>query len=193
MGICDGRIVIVTGAGRGIGREHALAFARQGAQVVVNDLGVELDGTGRPRGPAQEVVDEIVAGGGEAVANSDDIADWDGARRLVQAAIDTFGGLDVLVNNAGFVRDRMVVTPTEDEWDAVIRVHLKGHFARPATPPSYWREQSKAGSRGRRPDRQHVLGRRAHGQRRPGRVLGGEGAASPRSRSSRPPRWGATA
>ncbi|HEV7526253.1 MAG TPA: SDR family NAD(P)-dependent oxidoreductase, partial [Acidimicrobiia bacterium] len=128
-GICDRRIVIVTGAGRGIGREHALAFAREGARVVVNDLGVALDGSGGSTGPAQDVVDEIHAIGGEAVANTDDIADWGGAQRLVQTAVDAFGGLDVLVNNAGFVRDRMLFTTSEEEWDAVIRVHLKGHFA----------------------------------------------------------------
>jgi NAD(P)-dependent dehydrogenase (short-subunit alcohol dehydrogenase family) len=146
MGICDGRVVIVTGSGRGLGRAHALEFARQGAKVVVNDLGAELDGTGRSSGPAQEVVDQIVAGGGEAVVNGDDVADWDGAARLVQTAIDTFGGLDVLVNNAGFVRDRMVVSATEDEWDAVVRVHLKGHFCTSRHASAYWREQSKAGS-----------------------------------------------
>jgi NAD(P)-dependent dehydrogenase (short-subunit alcohol dehydrogenase family) len=146
VGICDGRVVIVTGAGRGLGREHALEFARQGAKVVVNDLGAELDGTGRSGGPAQEVVDQIVAGGGEAVVNGDDVADWDGAARMVQTAIDAFGGLDVLVNNAGFVRDRMVVSATEDEWDAVVRVHLKGHFCTTRHASAYWREQSKAGA-----------------------------------------------
>jgi NAD(P)-dependent dehydrogenase (short-subunit alcohol dehydrogenase family) len=145
VGICDGRVVIVTGAGRGLGREHALEFAHQGAKVVVNDLGAELDGTGRSAGPAQEVVDQIVAGGGEAVVNGDDVADWDGSARLVRAAIDTFGRLDVLVNNAGFVRDRMVVSASEDEWDAVVRVHLKGHFCTARHATSYWRELSKAG------------------------------------------------
>ena len=109
-GICEGRVAIVTGAARGIGRQHALAFAREGARVVVNDLGVTRDGTGADTGPAQQLVDEIIAAGGQAVANADDIADWDGARRLVHTAIDTFGGLDVLVNNAGFLRDRMVFT-----------------------------------------------------------------------------------
>ncbi len=146
MGICDGRIVIVTGAGRGLGRAHALEFARQGAKVVVNDLGAELDGTGRSSGPAQDVVDEIVAMRGEAVVNGDDVADWDGSARLVATAIDTFGGLDVLVNNAGFVRDRMVVSATEDEWDAVVRVHLKGHFCTARHATAYWREQAKAGA-----------------------------------------------
>ena len=144
-GICDGRIVIVTGAARGIGREHALAFAREGARVVVNDLGVARDGTGADQSAAQLVVEEIVAAGGEAIANADDIADWDGAYRLVHSAIDTFGGLDVLVNNAGFLRDRMVFTTGEDEWDAVIRVHLKGHFATTRHATEWWRAQSKAG------------------------------------------------
>jgi NAD(P)-dependent dehydrogenase (short-subunit alcohol dehydrogenase family) len=144
-GICEGRIVIVTGAGRGIGREHALAFAREGARVVVNDLGVALDGTGASAGPAQDVVDEIRALGGEAAPNTDDIADWAGARRLVQTAIDSFGGLDVLVNNAGFVRDRMLFTTSEEEWDAVIRVHLKGHFAVTRHASELWRARSKAG------------------------------------------------
>jgi NAD(P)-dependent dehydrogenase (short-subunit alcohol dehydrogenase family) len=144
-GICEGRIVIVTGAGRGIGREHALGFAREGARVVVNDLGVARDGTGGSAGPAQDVVDEIHGFGGEAIANTDDIADWTGAQRLVQSAIDTFGGLDVLVNNAGFVRDRMLFTTSEEEWDAVIRVHLKGHFAVTRHASEYWRGRSKAG------------------------------------------------
>jgi len=145
-GICDGRIVIVTGAGRGIGRAHALAFARQGGRVVVNDLGVDRDGTGADHGPAQLVVDEITAEGGEAIANTDDIADWDGARRLVQSAIEMFGGLDVLVNNAGFLRDRMVFTTGEDEWDAVIRVHLKGHFATTRHATEWWRSRAKGGA-----------------------------------------------
>ncbi len=145
MGICERRIVIVTGAGRGIGRGHALEFARQGAKVVVNDLGAESDGTGGSSGPAGEVVDAIRSMGGEAVVNGDDVADWAGAQRLVQTAVDTFGGLDVLVNNAGFLRDRMVVSTSEEEWDAVIRVHLKGHFAPTRFAAAYWREQQKNG------------------------------------------------
>jgi NAD(P)-dependent dehydrogenase (short-subunit alcohol dehydrogenase family) len=145
MGICDGRVVIVTGAGRGIGRGHALEFGRQGAKVVVNDPGAELDGTGGSTGPAGEVVDAIRAAGGEAVANGDDVADWEGAQRLVQTAVDSFGRLDVLVNNAGFLRDRMIVSTSEEEWDAVIRVHLKGHFAPTRFAAAYWREQQKAG------------------------------------------------
>lgn len=142
----DGRVAIVTGAGRGIGREHALAFAREGARVVVNDLGVALDGSGGNAGPAQQVVDEIRAAGGEAVADTSDIADFTGAATLVQTALSTFGGLDVVVNNAGFVRDRMLFTTSEEEWDAVIRVHLKGHFAVTRHAAEYWRAQSKAGA-----------------------------------------------
>ena len=144
-GICQGRVVIVTGAGRGIGRGHALEFARQGARVVVNDIGAELDGTGGSPSPARAVVDEIVAAGGEAVVNGEDVADWDGARRLVAAAVDTFGRLDVLVNNAGVVRDRMVVSCEEDEWDAVVRVHLKGHMATARFAAEHWRGRAKAG------------------------------------------------
>ncbi|MFP5256387.1 MAG: SDR family oxidoreductase [Acidimicrobiia bacterium] len=144
-GICEGRIVIVTGAGRGLGRAHALELARQGARVVVNDLGCELDGTGGGSGPAGEVVEEIRAAGGEAVANGDDVADFAGAARMVEAAIDAFGGLDVVVNNAGFVRDRMFANVAEDEWDAVVRVHLKGHFAVARHAAAHWRDRAKAG------------------------------------------------
>ena len=144
-GICDGRIVVVTGAGRGLGRAHALELARQGARVVVNDLGCELDGTGGGTGPAGEVVDEIRAGGGEAVANGDDVADFAGAGRIVAGAIDAFGGLDAVVNNAGFVRDRMFANAAEDEWDAVVRVHLKGHFAVARHAAAHWRDEAKAG------------------------------------------------
>jgi NAD(P)-dependent dehydrogenase (short-subunit alcohol dehydrogenase family) len=143
--MCEGRVCIVTGAGRGLGREYALSLARHGAKVVVNDLGGSRDGTGADAGPAQEVVDEIAADGGEATANTDDVSSWDGASGLVQQAIDTFGRLDVLVNNAGILRDRMLFSMTEEEWDAVIRVHLKGTFASSHHAASYWRERSKAG------------------------------------------------
>ncbi len=145
MGICDGRVVIITGAGRGLGREHALAFAAEGAKVVVNDVGASLQGEGNDMSPAQEVVDLIRANGGEAITNGDDIADWDGAGRLVQSAIDTFGGLDTVVTNAGIVRDRMFVNMSVDEWDAVIRVHLRGTFCPVKHAVDYWRAESKAG------------------------------------------------
>jgi NAD(P)-dependent dehydrogenase (short-subunit alcohol dehydrogenase family) len=145
MGICEGRVAIVTGAGRGIGREHSLLLAREGARVVVNDLGGTMDGTGADTGPAQQVVDEIEALGGEAVANTDDISDWEGAQRLVNQAVESFGRLDVLINNAGILRDRMLVNMTEEEWDAVIKVHLKGTFGPSRWAAAYWREQTKAG------------------------------------------------
>jgi NAD(P)-dependent dehydrogenase (short-subunit alcohol dehydrogenase family) len=145
MGICDGRVVIVTGAGRGIGREEALLFAAEGAKVVVNDYGVDLDGGGPKSEVAESVVEEIRAMGGEAVANGDDVADWEGAQRLINTAVETFGGLDTLVNNAGILRDRMLVNMTEEEWDAVIRVHLKGTFCTTRWAAAYWRERTKAG------------------------------------------------
>jgi NAD(P)-dependent dehydrogenase (short-subunit alcohol dehydrogenase family) len=145
VGALDGRVAIITGAGRGIGREHALLFAEEGAKLVVNDLGGAADGTGGDVSAAQQVVDEVRAMGGEAVANGDSVSSWEGAQRLVNAAIETFGDLDVLVNNAGILRDRVVVNMTEEEWDAVIDVHLKGHFAPTRWAAAYWREQSKAG------------------------------------------------
>jgi len=144
-GLCEGRVVIVTGAGRGLGRAHALELARQGARVVVNDLGAELDGGGRSTGPANDVVTEIRDLGGEAVPNGDDVADWDGAQRLIATAVDAFGRLDALVANAGFLRDRMIVTMTEADWDDVVRVHLKGHLAPLRHAAAYWRARSKAG------------------------------------------------
>ena len=145
MGALDGRIAIITGAGRGIGREHALLFAAEGAKVVVNDLGGALDGSGDDRTPAQQVVDEIVAAGGEAVASTDDITDWEGGKQLVDTAIEAFGDVNVLVNNAGILRDRVLVNMSEAEWDAVIQVHLKGHFVPTRHAAAYWREQAKAG------------------------------------------------
>ena len=144
-GICEGRVVIVTGAGRGLGRAHALEFARQGAKVVVNDLGVSLDGREPSEGPAAEVVREIRALGGEAIANGADVADWAQAAELVKAALGAFGRLDVVMNNAGFVRDRMFANATEDEWDAVMRVHLKGHFCVSRHAVAHWRDEAKAG------------------------------------------------
>jgi len=146
--LCEGRIAIVTGAGRGIGREHALSLAAHGARVVVNDLGGARDGSGASAGPAEEVVATIRSAGGEAIVNADDVSDWGGAERLVRQAVDTFGGLDVLVNNAGILRDRMLVNMTEAEWDAVIKVHLKGTFAPAHFAAAYWRDRSKAIGRG---------------------------------------------
>jgi NAD(P)-dependent dehydrogenase (short-subunit alcohol dehydrogenase family) len=144
--LCEGRIAIVTGAGRGIGREHALSLARHGAKVVVNDLGGDMHGTGADLSPAQQVVAEIVDAGGEAVANGDSVADWDGAQRLINTAVETFGDLHVLVNNAGILRDRVLANMTEEEWDAVINVHLKGTFATSRWAVAHWREQAKAGA-----------------------------------------------
>jgi NAD(P)-dependent dehydrogenase (short-subunit alcohol dehydrogenase family) len=145
-GICDGRVVVITGAGRGIGREHALEFAHQGAKIVVNDLGAEVDGTGSSAGPVGEVVDLVRKAGGEAVANGDDVADWEGAARLIQTAVEAFGRLDTLVCNAGILRDRMVVNMTEEDWDSVIRVHLRGHFCPLRHAAGHWREEVKAGN-----------------------------------------------
>ena len=138
MGICDGKVVVVTGGGRGLGREHALGFAREGGRVVVNDLAGEEN-------PAQQVVDEIIAAGGEAKANTDDVSDWDGAGRLIEQAIEEFGQLDVLVNNAGILRDRMLSNMSVDEWDAVMKVHLRGTFCPTRHAVEHWRARSKAG------------------------------------------------
>jgi len=145
MGICEGRVAVVTGAGRGIGREHALLLAEQGAKIVVNDLGGTADGTGADAGPAQQVVEEIKALGGEAVAHTEDISSFKGAETLIGTAVDAFGRLDVLINNAGILRDRMLVNMTEAEWDAVIQVHLKGTFGPSHFAANHWRERSKAG------------------------------------------------
>ncbi|MET9956575.1 SDR family oxidoreductase [Streptomyces sp. NPDC006339] len=145
MGLCDARVVIVTGAGRGLGRAHALAFAAEGAKVVVNDLGVGLDGRPGPDSPAARVVDEIRAGGGAAVAHGGDIATEEGAASLVRTALDTWGRLDTLVNNAGFLRDRMLVNLGEDDFDAVVRVHVKGHFLPLRHAAAHWRAEAKAG------------------------------------------------
>jgi NAD(P)-dependent dehydrogenase (short-subunit alcohol dehydrogenase family) len=144
--LCEGRVAIVTGAGRGIGRAHAIELARHGAKVVINDIGAEADGRGSSSGPAAEVVEEIVRGGGEAITNHDDVADFEAARRLIGSAIDKWGRLDVLVNNAGFVRDRMFVSTGAEEWDAVLRVHLRGHYASAHHAAGYWREQAKKGN-----------------------------------------------
>ncbi len=144
-GICEGRVVIVTGAGRGLGREHALELARQGARVVVNDLGVSNRGEGRDATPALEVVEAIGAMGGEAIVSGADVADWSQAKALVDEAITRFGRLDAVVNNAGFVRDRMFVSCAEEEWDAVLRVHLRGHFCVARHAAAHWRDEAKAG------------------------------------------------
>lgn len=143
--LLEGRVAIVTGAGRGIGRAHALELARHGAKVVVNDYGVTAAGEGTQESPAHEVVAEIEAMGGEAVVNGADVADFAAAEAMVRQAIDTFGGLDILVNNAGFLRDRMLINTSEEEWDAVVRVHLKGHFAPLRHAGAYWRAEAKEG------------------------------------------------
>ncbi len=145
MGSLDGRVAIITGAGRGIGREHALLFAREGASVLVNDLGGANDGTGADAGPAQQVVEEITVAGGKAVANTDNVATWDGAAALVNQAVGEFGRLDVLVNNAGILRDAFIAGMDESQWDSVIAVHLKGHAATLHHAAAYWKAQSKAG------------------------------------------------
>jgi NAD(P)-dependent dehydrogenase (short-subunit alcohol dehydrogenase family) len=143
--LCEGRICIVTGAGRGIGREHALLLAQNGAKVLVNDTGGSVDGSGGDGTPAEQVAAEIAGFGGEAAANHDDVSSWEGAQRMVNQAIETFGGLDVLINNAGILRDRVLANMTEEEWDAVIKVHLKGTFAPARWATAYWRERTKNG------------------------------------------------
>jgi NAD(P)-dependent dehydrogenase (short-subunit alcohol dehydrogenase family) len=146
MALLDGKVAIVTGAGRGIGREHALSLAAEGAKIVVNDLGGSSAGEGQDAAPAQQVADEIKSNGGEATANFDNVADFQGAENLVKQAVGEFGRLDILINNAGIIRDRMLVNMSEAEWDAVIAVHLKGHFSPTRHAAAYWREQSKAGN-----------------------------------------------
>jgi NAD(P)-dependent dehydrogenase (short-subunit alcohol dehydrogenase family) len=145
MGALEGRVAIITGAGRGIGREHALLFAAEGAKVVVNDLGCAVNGSGDDRTAAQRVVDEIKKMGGDAIANTDDVADWDGGHHVVSAAIEAFGDLHMLVNNAGIIRDRVLVNMTEEEWDVVMHVDVNGHFVPTRWAATYWREQSKSG------------------------------------------------
>ena len=145
MGALDGRVAVITGAGRGLGREHALLFAAEGAKLVINDLGGGPDGSGSDPTPAQQVVEEIRAAGGEAVANADDVTSADGAQRMIEQAVGEFGALHVLVNNAGILRDRTIINMTDGEWDDVIRVHLRGHFMPTRAAARYWREQSKAG------------------------------------------------
>ena len=143
--LCEGRVAVVTGAGRGIGREHALMLAQHGAKVVVNDLGGEPDGTGADLTPAQQVAAEIAGMGGDAIVNGDDVSDFNGAKRMIDQAVDAFGTIDILINNAGILRDRMVFSMPEADWDAVIKVHLKGTFAPTHHASVYWREQAKAG------------------------------------------------
>jgi NAD(P)-dependent dehydrogenase (short-subunit alcohol dehydrogenase family) len=142
--LCEGRVAIVTGAGRGVGREYALMLAAHGAKVLVNDLGSSADGTGQDLSPAAQVVAEIRAAGGEAIANGDDVSDWDGAKQMIDQAIESFGTLDAVINNAGILRDRMLVNMSEAEWDAVIKVHLKGTFAPARHAAAYWRDRQKA-------------------------------------------------
>jgi NAD(P)-dependent dehydrogenase (short-subunit alcohol dehydrogenase family) len=145
MGALEGKVAIITGAGRGLGREHALLFAAEGAKVVVNDLGGAADGSGSDMTPAEEVVADIAKMGGEAVVNTDNVADWEGGQRLINQAVETFGDLHILVNNAGILRDRVIVNMTESEWDSVINVHLKGHFVPTKFAATYWRERTKEG------------------------------------------------
>ena len=146
MGICEGRTVVITGAARGLGRAYALAFASEGANVLVNDIGASLAGEGRDTSAADAVVEEIRAAGGRAIANTEDITDWDAAKGIVEAAVREFGDLHVVVNNAGIVRDRMFVSATLDEWDATMHVHLRGHFCLSRHAVDYWRAKQKAGT-----------------------------------------------
>ena len=194
MGLLDGRVCVVTGAGRGLGREHALLLAAEGARVVVNDLGGAIDGSGEDAGPAHEVVDEIRAAGGEAIANTDSVTSWAGAQRLVLDAIDAYGRLDVLVNNAGILRDRSLVNLEEAEWDAVIAVHLKGHVAPTRWAAAHWRERAKSGETVKRERDQHRLRGDAREprtdqlQRREGRDRGDDAGRGDGTRPVRGPR-----
>ena len=207
MSALAGKMAVITGAGRGIGREHALLFAREGASVVVNDVGGGNDGRGSDAGPAQEVVAEITAAGGTAVANTDDISSWQGAKNLVDQAVSEFGGLDVVINNAGILRDGFIAGLDEQQWDGVIDVHLKGHFAVMRHAAAYWKDRTKAGDRPTAAIDQHRVGVGHHAaQRRSGQLRcrqgshrradagGGRGArgvtASASTRSRRSPARG---
>ena len=192
-GLVEGRVAIVTGAGRGIGREHALSLAHHGAKVVVNDLGGNVDGSGGDLSPAQEVVEEIKAFGGEASPTATASSSWEGAQRLINTGVETFGDLHAVVNNAGILRDRMLANMTEEEWDAVINVHLKGTFAPSRWAAAYWREQAKAGKPVDRPDHQHHVGVAASTATPARPTTARPRPASPRSPTSSPWRWPATA
>ena len=185
--LCEGRVAIVTGAGRGIGREHALMLAYHGAKVVVNDLGGNVDGSGGDLSPAQSVVEEIKAFGGEAVANGDSVSSWEGAQRLINTAVETFGDLHAVVNNAGILRDRMLANMTEEEWDAVINVHLKGTFAPSPLGRGVLARAAQGRQAGVRPDHQHHVGQRHLRQPRADATTARPRPASPRSPTS--PRW----
>ena len=175
MGICENRTVIITGAARGLGRAYALAFGAEGANVVVNDIGTSLGGEGRDTSAADAVVAEIKSAGGQALANYEDITDWDAAKRIVDAAIAAFGDLHVVVNNAGIVRDRMFVSATLEEWDATMHVHLRGHFCLSRHAVDYWRAKQKAGSQSRCADHQHLVAARGFRAHRAGRLFDRQG------------------
>ena len=170
MGMLDGKVAIVTGAGRGIGREEALLLASEGAKVIVNDVGASVQGDGDDKSPAQQTVEDIKAAGSEAALNTDDVSSWAGAEGLVGQAVDTFGQLDILVNNAGILRDKMSFNMEESDWDDVIRVHLKGHFATSHFAAIHWRNRSKAGEDVSGPHHQHLLRGRSVRKRRSGQL-----------------------
>ena len=175
MGLLDGKVAIVTGAGRGIGREEALLLASEGAKVIVNDVGASVSGEGGDKHPAEEVVELIKKSGSDGAVNASDVSTWQGAKDLVDQAVDTFGSLDILVNNAGILRDKMSFNMDESDWDDVIRVHLKGHFAPPTTPRSTGGAVRRPASRSRRTSSTPPRRRVSHGKRGPGQLLGGEG------------------